>query len=145
MRYLSKKASHEVFHLLTIKDLQLQPVQILDGRNEVQRIADLVDEIVTDREVEMRAWLRILIDSVKDCPSMLETFFIPTFECGVERALVLIQANGLGKRHLRVQIEHKDASVRIGRKRIRQAPSHSGLADSSFEVDRRNRFRTLVR
>jgi hypothetical protein len=30
MRYFSQQAPHEILHLVTIEDLQLQPVQILD-------------------------------------------------------------------------------------------------------------------
>jgi len=67
----------------------------------------------------MRPRLRILIDGIKDRSSLLEAFFIPFSECGVERALIFVQTDRLRERHLRIQVEHEDWGVRIRGKLLR--------------------------
>src|ERR1700730_8654425 len=42
---LAQQPSHKVLHLISVEDFQFHPVQIVDGRNKMKSVRNLIDKI----------------------------------------------------------------------------------------------------
>ena len=85
----------EVLDSVSIKDLQLRPVQVFDGRYEVQVISNLVDEVETYTEVEVRRRASKLVKRVEYGLVSRGRGFVPLLELVVKGASRLVEGDSL--------------------------------------------------
>jgi hypothetical protein len=50
----------------------------------MKSLGDLIDEVIANREIEMRPWLRILVYGVEDGALTSEALLIPSAKCGMQ-------------------------------------------------------------